>query len=101
MGTSGSCPTCGKRWGGTPKGHFGYVVTDCIECTMNKSKAWEKIGGKMIQESPKVKGIKKSRSGHPKVSIPKNSNPRTKRTAGNEPSQPLSKYTKLIKYKTY
>jgi hypothetical protein len=55
----------------------------------------------MLQEPAKTKGIKKSRSGHPKVSIPKNSNPRTKRTARNEPSAPLSKYTKLIKYKTY
>ena len=55
----------------------------------------------MIQESPKTKGIKKTRSGHPKVTIPKLSNPRTKRTAGNEPSAPLTRYTKLIKYKTY
>ena len=44
MGISGSCPTCGKGWGGTPPGHYGYVVTECIECQMNKSKAWEKIG---------------------------------------------------------
>jgi hypothetical protein len=55
----------------------------------------------MLQESPKVKGIKRTRQGHPKVTIPKTSNPRTKRTARNEPSLPLTSYTKLIKYKTY
>ncbi len=38
MGVSGTCPKCGKKWSGTAKDAFGFVVTDCGECQLKKQK---------------------------------------------------------------
>ena len=55
----------------------------------------------MLEPTPKQKGVGKNRKGKPHAFIQKLVKISTKATGKNEWSQPRSKYTKTIKYKTY
>lgn len=52
----------------------------------------------MLQESPKLKGLGRTKKKHPKISIPKETKTSSKRFNAKEWSQPLSKYTKTTMY---
>ena len=54
----------------------------------------------MLQESPKLSGIRKNRHGHPKMNPIKPGTSRTRKLSNNEWSQPLSKYPKTIYYQS-